>query len=119
MADSLHVGFQQGIQANSGILYQTLQVLGVGGNAETVLAIATSGTHRGVPFAIKIFRRISKPERRRSFLKERSIECLTRIQIKETRPRFFLYHGKESSPRRQNKPMRWKGAFYKRKKGYM
>lgn len=45
-------------------------MLGRGGNAATFLVVTTSGPHRGVPFAAKIFRRLSKPERRDSFLQE-------------------------------------------------
>jgi serine/threonine protein kinase len=36
----------------------------------TFLANAISGPYYGVPFAIKVFRKLSKPERRNSFLKE-------------------------------------------------
>ena len=41
-----------------------------GGNAVTHLVVSTSDTYRGIPFALKIFRRLSKPERMISFLKE-------------------------------------------------
>ena len=36
----------------------------------TYLVVSTSGPHKGILFALKIFRRLSKPERRESFLKE-------------------------------------------------
>jgi serine/threonine protein kinase len=45
-------------------------VLGIGGNAATFLMVATSGQAKGVPFAMKVFRRLSKPERRDGFLHE-------------------------------------------------
>ncbi len=70
MADSFHLSIGQGIQSETGVWYRNLQILGMGGNAVTFLAVATSGQHRGVPFAIKVFRRLSKPERRGSFLSE-------------------------------------------------
>jgi serine/threonine protein kinase len=47
-----------------------VQRLGAGGNAVTYLVVATSGTSRGILFALKLFRRLSKPERRESFLRE-------------------------------------------------
>jgi serine/threonine protein kinase len=70
MADSFYLDIGQSIQSESGWWYRNLQVLGTGGNAVTFLAMATSGPHRGVPFAIKVFRKLSKPERRDNFLKE-------------------------------------------------
>ncbi len=42
----------------------------MGGSAETYLALATSGTLRGQLFAVKAFRRLSKPEWRENFLDE-------------------------------------------------
>jgi serine/threonine protein kinase len=70
MADSfsLHVG--QHIQSDQGVWYRNLQALGKGGNATTFLVVATSGPHRGVLFAVKVFRNLSRPERRNSFLQE-------------------------------------------------
>src|SRR5437870_3394095 len=70
MADSFYLDIGQSIQAESRVWYRNLQVLGTGGNAVTFLAVATSGPHRGVPFAVKVFRKLSKPERRESFLTE-------------------------------------------------
>src|SRR5258708_5582393 len=70
MADSFYLDVGQSIQAESQVWYKNLQVLGVGGNAVTFLAGATARPHRGVPFAIKVFRKLSKPERRESFLTE-------------------------------------------------
>ena len=70
MRDSIYFKFKQGIQASSGRWYQYIQTLGTGGNAVTVLVVSTDGTNKGVPFALKIFRRMSKPERRSNFLEE-------------------------------------------------
>ena len=70
MHDWLNLSFQQAVQSASGGHYENLQRLGVGGSAETYLTLATSGSYRGHLFALKIFRRLSKPEWRESFLKE-------------------------------------------------
>ncbi|MGA2442163.1 MAG: serine/threonine-protein kinase [Tepidisphaeraceae bacterium] len=70
MEDSINLAIDQSLQAESGTWYRNLQVLGRGGNAATFLVVATSGQNRGVPFAVKIFRRLSKPERRDNFLQE-------------------------------------------------
>jgi serine/threonine protein kinase len=68
--DELTLSFKQGIQSDAGYWYNALQQLGKGGNAVTWLMIAGSGPFKGTPFALKIFRRVSKPERRQSFLQE-------------------------------------------------
>lgn len=60
----------QGIRAASGRWYKAIELLGVGGNAVTFLAYGTSSPWKGMLFAIKVFRRRSRPERRQSFLKE-------------------------------------------------
>lgn len=70
MRESLNLEFTQALASQSGAIYVTLQLLGTGGNAETYLVLATSGPHRGLLFALKIFRRLSKPEWRTSFLQE-------------------------------------------------
>ena len=70
MEDSIKLTVAQSIISESGTWYRNLQTLGRGGNAATFLVVATSGPHRGVPFAAKLFRRLSKPERRDSFLQE-------------------------------------------------
>jgi eukaryotic-like serine/threonine-protein kinase len=83
--DFFYLDIGQSLQSESGTWYRNLQVLGSGGNAVTFLAVATSGPNRGVPFAIKVFRRLSKPERRDSFLKEISFlkdcnhPCIMRV----------------------------------------
>jgi len=70
MADTIFFDIGQGIKADSGTWYRNVQRLGVGGNAVTFLVLATSASARGVPFALKVFRRLSKPERRDSFIRE-------------------------------------------------
>lgn len=70
MADSIKLEFKQSVIAKSSTWYKTLQLLGAGGNAATFLVLATSGQFHGQLFALKVFRRLSKPERRESFLNE-------------------------------------------------
>src|SRR5262249_27408858 len=57
-------------QISGGSDYTCLQRLGMGGTAETYLMLATSGLLRGQIFAVKVFRRQSKPEWRANFLDE-------------------------------------------------
>jgi serine/threonine protein kinase len=68
--DSLYLAPGKGIKGSSGHWYRVEQLLGAGGNAVTFLVICSAGPNRGVPFALKFFRRMSKPERRDAFLKE-------------------------------------------------
>lgn len=70
MSDFFKLADEQSIRSESGVWYRNLQLLGAGGNAVTYLTVATSGANRGGLFAVKVFRRLSKPERRESFLKE-------------------------------------------------
>jgi serine/threonine protein kinase len=70
MVDSLELSIGEGLPAASGVLYRTIQRLGMGGNAVTYLVVAITGAAKGVPFALKVFRRLSKPERRDAFLQE-------------------------------------------------
>jgi serine/threonine protein kinase len=70
VADSLHLAPGRGIKGSSGSWYRIEQLLGAGGNAVTYLVICSEGSYRGVPFALKFFRRMSKPERRDAFLDE-------------------------------------------------
>lgn len=60
----------KGIQSSRGIWYRCVQTLGAGGNAVTFLVLCTSGAHTGALFALKVFRRLSAPERRERFLQE-------------------------------------------------
>jgi eukaryotic-like serine/threonine-protein kinase len=75
MDEYLNLRFRQVIQSQSAA-YTCLQRLGVGGTAETYLMLASAGSLRGQLFAVKIFRRISKPDWRQNFLDE--IEFLQR-----------------------------------------
>jgi serine/threonine-protein kinase len=70
MSDALFLDPGKSLKSDTGIWYRIVQHLGAGGNAVTYLVVATSGVHQGILFALKIFRRLSKPERRKSFLKE-------------------------------------------------
>jgi eukaryotic-like serine/threonine-protein kinase len=70
MRDSFRLNVNQSVCSISNTWYRNLQVLGAGGNAVTFLVLATSGPHHGVPFALKVFRKLSKPERRERFLQE-------------------------------------------------
>ena len=70
MPENFHLNFQQSVKAASGVYYRVVQYLGSGGNAITYLANATSGPNKGVAFAIKVFRKLSAPERRDRFLEE-------------------------------------------------
>ena len=70
MADALYLDPGRGIRASSGHWYRIEQLLAAGGNAVTYLVVCTEGPYRGVPFALKFFRRMSKPERRQAFLDE-------------------------------------------------
>lgn len=70
MTDYIKFDVGQGIQAASGEWYRCVQHLGTGGNAVTFLVLCTSGSHEGVLFALKVFRKLSQPERRERFLAE-------------------------------------------------
>ncbi len=70
MADLLTLGIGEDVSAASGVQYRVIQRLGAGGNADAYLVVATSGSAKGVPFALKVFRRLAKAERRASFLDE-------------------------------------------------
>ncbi len=68
--DYFDLPFGRSIQGETGTWYRTVQRLGAGGSAATFLVVATSGTLKGLLFALKVFRRTSKPERRDPFLNE-------------------------------------------------
>src|SRR6266540_3118358 len=70
MQDWLDLQFQQGLTSQNGAVYLNLQQLGRGGSAQTYLVLGTTPPYRGLMFAAKVFRRRSKPEWRRNFLKE-------------------------------------------------
>lgn len=70
MSDALYLDPGKSLQSATSTWYRIVQLLGAGGNAVTYLVVATSGANKGILFALKIFRRLSKPERRESFLRE-------------------------------------------------
>jgi len=70
VSDSFELGFEEGVESTSGVWYRNLQRLGTGGNAVTYLMMAKNGGHQGVSFAVKIFRRLSRPEWKDGFLRE-------------------------------------------------
>lgn len=70
MEDYLDLPFRAVLKSQGGSDYTCLQQLGLGGSAETYLMLATAGLLRGQLFAVKLFRRLSKPEWRASFLDE-------------------------------------------------
>jgi serine/threonine protein kinase len=76
MNEFVNLAFRQGMVSASGATYVNLQHLGTGGTAETYLTLATSGMYAGQLFAVKVFRRLSKPDWRDNFLKE--VEFLER-----------------------------------------
>src|SRR5437879_498347 len=69
-ADSIYFAVGQGIKAESGVWYKNIQTLGTGANAVTFLVVANEGPNKGVLFALKVFRKLSDPQRRAAFLKE-------------------------------------------------
>jgi len=70
MPDYFAIEPGKSLVAASGTYYKSIQILGVGGNSATFLAYATSGPAKGVLFAIKGFRKLSRPERTEAFLNE-------------------------------------------------
>jgi len=73
------------IQSSNKIWYRCIQTLGAGGNAVTFLVLCTSGPHTGALFALKVFRRLSAPDRREKFLQETNLlfelnhPCILRV----------------------------------------
>lgn len=70
MTDHFEFEPWKSVKADSGTWYKSIEKLGAGGNAVTFLACCTTAPKTGLLFAIKVFRRLSKPERRDSFLEE-------------------------------------------------
>jgi serine/threonine-protein kinase len=70
MDDEFKLAFGEAVLARSGSTYTSLQLLGEGGNASTYLMQATTGPFTGIPFAVKFFRRLSKPEWQTAFIRE-------------------------------------------------
>lgn len=70
MPDNVYLEVGKGVRSNTDNWYKVIQPLGAGGNAATFLVLCTSGMNKGQLFAIKIFRRLSIPNRRKRFLDE-------------------------------------------------
>lgn len=71
MADFFNFSIGKCIVSENGIWYRNIQFLGKGGNSNTYLVLCTSGAFRGILFALRVFRIISKEERKAKFLEER------------------------------------------------
>jgi serine/threonine-protein kinase len=69
VADFVNVEVGQCIISNE-IYYRNIQRLGSGGNAVTYLCSPTNGPYQGNLFAIKFFYKLSREDRRNSFLQE-------------------------------------------------
>jgi hypothetical protein len=61
MSDHFKLDRWKSLQADSGFWYESIELLGTGGNAATFLAFCTSPPNKGLLFAIKVFRRPFKP----------------------------------------------------------
>src|SRR5258708_31396502 len=77
MADGLPADFGPSIRSGSGNWFRALQSLGSGKNAAVSLVVATSGTFQGLPFALKVFTRLSSVASSERFLREAAFlrEC--------------------------------------------
>src|SRR5208282_2694100 len=64
------LALHEGLVSWTDTSYVNLEIIGTGGTAQTHLMLATSGPCKGVPFAVKIFRRPSRPEWRFKFMRE-------------------------------------------------
>jgi serine/threonine protein kinase len=70
MTNVLDIEITTRIRSRSDVNYRILQLLGSGGNSVVYLALALNGTFRGVLFALKLFTRLSDPERLDKFQQE-------------------------------------------------
>ena len=70
MSESLSLAFGEGLMSWTDTTYINLSRLGMGGSAETYLMLCTSGNHKGLSFAVKVFRRIEKRDRLINFFRE-------------------------------------------------
>jgi serine/threonine protein kinase len=68
--ETLDLPFRSALESGAKALYVSLQRLGIGGSAETYLVQAMLGRHCGLLFALKLFRRLSRPQWRETFLRE-------------------------------------------------
>jgi serine/threonine protein kinase len=67
VTDAIRLADEETIVSETTNKYCNLGPLGSGGNASAFLGLATDGPLRGTLFAIKLFRRLSSPERRKGF----------------------------------------------------
>ena len=70
MSKSLSLASGEGMVSWTDTSYINLSRLGTGGSAETYLMLCTSGNHKGLNFAVKVFRRIEKRDRLINFFRE-------------------------------------------------
>jgi serine/threonine protein kinase len=70
MSESLSLASGEGLLSWTDTSYINLSRLGTGGSAETYLMLCTSGNHKGLSFAVKVFRRIEKRDRLINFFRE-------------------------------------------------
>jgi eukaryotic-like serine/threonine-protein kinase len=68
--EKAHLAVGQVVDSWMGSLYRIIEFLGSGGSANTYLALCSTGKHKGLNFAVKAFRGVSKPERLIRFMKE-------------------------------------------------
>ncbi|WP_269532348.1 protein kinase [Chitinimonas sp. BJYL2] len=64
------ITISQTIKSANSVYYRVIQALGNGGNSLVFLVEATSGEHRGVLFAMKVFTKIGDEARKSRFLQE-------------------------------------------------
>ncbi|HCG03629.1 MAG TPA: hypothetical protein DEV75_00320 [Desulfovibrio sp.] len=70
MADGFFLAPWQGVESTSKIWYKNLQTIDTGGNSVVFFVFANTGENVGVPYALKVFRKISRPERKDNFFNE-------------------------------------------------
>lgn len=70
LRDGFYLATGTSVLSETSNWYRNIQFLGKGGSAATFLVICTTGENRGIPFALKVFQRRTKPERRESLITE-------------------------------------------------
>lgn len=70
MKDHFKLSRWKSVKCDNDHWYSAIELLGTGGNAATFLAYSTTAPRKGQLVAIKVFRRLSKPERKQTFLAE-------------------------------------------------
>ena len=68
--DDPHLDVGGAVESWTDNIYRIIRLIGRGGSSNTYLAICSTGKRKGLNFAVKAFRRISKPERLTSFMRE-------------------------------------------------